>query len=50
MQYMLPRGFLSLSNEALLKFIFYGDEGLTIDTNKKLLEATLRFIYASKRF
>ena len=46
----LPRGFSSLSKEVLLKFILYGDERLTIDTNKKLLEATLKFIHASERF
>ena len=47
---LLPHGFSSLSNEALLKFILYGDERLTIDTNKKLLQATLKFIHASERF
>ena len=47
---LLPHGFSSLSNEVLLKFILYGDERLTIDTNKKLLEATLKFIHASERF
>ena len=46
---LLPSGFLSLSNEVLLKFILYGDEWLTIDTNKKLLQATLKFIHASER-
>ena len=47
---LLPRGFSSLSNEVLLKLILYGDERLAIDTNKKLLEATLKFIHASERF
>ena len=47
---LLPHGFSSLSNEVLLRFILYGDERLTIDTNKKLLEATLKFIHASERF
>ena len=47
---LLPHGFSSLSNEVLLKFILYGDEQLTIDTDKKLLEATLKFIHASERF
>ena len=42
---LLPRGFSSLSNEVLLKFILYGDERLTIDANKKL-----KFIHASERF
>ena len=31
---LLPHGFSSLSNETLLKFILYGDERLTIDTNE----------------
>ena len=43
---LLPHGFSSLSNEVLLKFILYCDDRLTIDTNKKLLEATLKFIHA----
>ena len=47
---LLPRGFSSLSNEVLLKFILYGDERFTIDINKKLLEATLKFIHATERF
>ena len=47
---LLPCGFWSLSNEVLLKFILYGEERLTIDTNKKLLQATLKFIHASERF
>ena len=47
---LLSHGFSSLSNEVLLKFILYGDERLIIDTNKKLLEATFKFIHASERF
>ena len=47
---LLPYGFSSFSNEVLLKFIMYGDERLTIDTNKKLLEETIKFIHASGRF
>ena len=47
---LLPHGFSSLSNEVLLKFILYGDEPLTVDTNEKLLEATFKFIHASERF
>ena len=46
----MKTNFSSLSNEVLLKFIVYGDERLTIDNNKKLLEATLKFIHASERF
>ena len=41
---LLPYGFSSLSNKVLLKYILYGDEILTFETNKKLLEATLKFI------
>ena len=44
---LLPYGFPSLSKEVLLKFILYGDERLTIDTNKRLLQAILEFIHAS---
>ena len=47
---LLPHGFSSLPNEVLLKLILYGDERLTIDTNKKLLEASQKFIHASERF
>ena len=47
---LLPHGFSPLSNETLLKFILYGNERLTFDTNKKLLQATLQFIHASERF
>ena len=31
---LLPYGFSSLSNEVLLKYMLYGDESLTFDTNK----------------
>ena len=47
---LLPHGFSSLSKEVLLKFILYGDERLTSDVNKRLLEATLKFIHATERF
>ena len=47
---LLPHGFSPLSNETLLKFVLYGDERLTFDTNKKLLQATLKFIHTSERF
>ena len=47
---MLLHGFSSPSNEELLKFILHGDERLTIGVNKKLLEATLKFIHATERF
>ena len=38
------------SNQELVKVILYGDERLSIDLNKKLLEATLKFIHATDRF
>ena len=47
---LLPHGFSSVSNKVLLKFILYREKWLTIDTNKKLPEATLKFIHASERF
>ena len=47
---LLPHGFSSLSNELLLKIILYGDQRLTTDVNKRLLEVTLKFIHATERF
>ena len=38
------------SNQELVKVILYGDERLPIDLNRKLLEATLKFIHAAERF
>ena len=39
-----------LSNELLVEFILYGNERLPPDVNKRLIEATLKFIHATKRF
>ena len=47
---LLPYGFSSLSNEVLFKHMLCGDESLTFETNKKLLEATLKFMQATERF
>ena len=38
------------SNQELVKVILYGEERLPHDLNKKLLEATLKFIHAPERF
>ena len=38
------------SNQELVKVILYGDERLPNEFNKKLLEATLKFIHATERF
>ena len=38
------------SNQELAKVIIHGNERLPIDLNKKLLEATLKFIHAIERF
>ena len=38
------------SNQELVKFILYDDERLPTDLNKKLFEATLKFIHATERF
>ena len=46
----LLHGLSSLPNELLLKIILYGDQRLTTDVCKKLLEAHLKFIHATKRF
>ena len=40
----------NLSNELLVEFILYGNERLPPDVNKRLIEATLKFIHATKRF
>ena len=47
---LLGYDFPSFSNEILLKCMLYGDESLTFETNKKLLEATLKFIQTTERF
>ena len=38
------------SNQGLVKVILYGDDRLPIDLNRKLLEATLKFVHATGRF
>ena len=46
-----PPGVISdLSNELLVEFILYGNERLPPDVNNRLIEATLKFIHATKRF
>ena len=45
-----PEGLSHLSNEVLLKIVLYGDERLTLISNTKILEATLKYIYATERF
>ena len=47
---LLPNGFSSLSNEVLLKYMLYSDESFTFETNRKPLEATLKFFHATERF
>ena len=47
---LLPHGLISLSNEALLQVILYGHQQLSFDSNAKILQATLEYIHASKRF
>ena len=39
-----------LSNELLVEFSLFGNERLPPDVNKRLIEATLKFIHATKRF
>ena len=45
-----PSVISDLSNELLVEFILYGNERLPPDVNKRLIEATLKFIHATKRF
>ena len=48
---ILPLSVISnLSNELLVEFILYGNERLPPDVNERLIEATLKFIHATKRF
>ena len=37
-------------NELLVELILYGIERLPPDVNKRLIEASLKFIHATKRF
>ena len=45
-----PHGLVNLSNENLLQIILYGHEKLPLDSNTKIIEATLKYIQASERF
>ena len=45
-----PHGLTNLSNEILLQILLYGHEKLSLDSNTKILEATLKYIQASERF
>ena len=40
----------SLSNDALTQLLLYGDQDLSNDLNKNILELTLRFINEAGRF
>ena len=39
-----------LSNDSLTQLLLYGDQDLTDDLNRNILELTLRFIYETGRF
>ena len=41
---------LHLPNDMLVKFLLYGDNTISIDDNKAVLAATLKFILKSTRF
>ena len=45
-----PCDISNLSNELLIELILYGNERLPFDVNKRLIEATLKFIHATKHF
>ena len=45
-----PCDISNLSNELLIELILYGNERLPFDVNKRLIEATLKFIHTTKRF
>ena len=45
-----PHGLTNLSNENLLKILLHGHKNLSFYLNKKILEATLKYIQASERF
>ena len=40
----------SLSNDALTQLLLYGDQDLSNDLNKNILELSLRFIHKTGRF
>ena len=39
-----------LSSDALTQLLLYGDQDLSYDLNKNILELTLRFIHETGRF
>ena len=39
-----------LSNDVLVKLLLYGDQDLSYDLNRKILEVTLRYIHETGRF
>ena len=45
-----PQGLSNLSNKALLKILLYGDERLPLESNTMVLEAAIKYIYATERF
>ena len=45
-----PQGLSNFSNKALLKILLYGDERLPLKSNTMVLEATIKYIYATERF
>ena len=46
---ILPSNDISnLLNKSLVELILYGNERLQLDVNKQLIEATLKFIHATK--
>ena len=40
----------NLSNDALMQLLLYGDQDLSNELNKNILELTLRFIHETGRF
>ena len=45
-----PFGLDNLSNKILTQYLFYGNEDLPVDLNRKILELTLAFIHNTRRF
>ena len=39
-----------LSNDVLVQLLLYGDQDLSYDLNRKILELTLRYIHETGRF
>ena len=39
-----------LSNDVLVQLLLYGDQNLSYDLNRKILEFTLRYIHETGRF